>query len=224
MRAPMTRRRARLRKARRGDAARAAIAAGALLLAGLGVSSAALTDQANLNLGTEGIGFAGVFDIAVVTPDGLVEQATEPTGYDWAVPDADQLVPGHEISTDVSVFNNTERLAADVTFALVLRNGDGTVSPGVPNIAPLLRFSAVNAAGDPLFTDVTWDQATASLGTLAARDLDPLADGDPYVAGAAGTATSFTLTIAYPDAPGVENYNGGQAALGIRFHSSSVTP
>ncbi|MDQ1205231.1 hypothetical protein [Microbacterium sp. SORGH_AS_0862] len=219
-----TRRRRRLRRTRRWDSARALIAAGALLIAGFGVSSAALTDRANLNLGEDGIGFSGVFDIAVIRPDGLVEQATEPAGYDWVVTGAERLVPGHEITTDVSLFNNTDRLAADVTFSIVLRNGDGTVAPGVPNIAPLLRFSAQDASGDPLFTGVTWEQASASLGTLGARGLDPLSAGEAYTPGASGSDTSFTLTISYPDAPGVEDYNGGQAAIGIRFHASSVTP
>lgn len=212
------------RPARRHREIAALVAAcGGLLLAAVGISSAAYTDLANLNLGADGVGLAGRFDLAVVLPDGSVEQADVPDGYDWDVPDAASLVPGHEVTTVIPVFNNTELLRADTTFELVLR-GDGAVGDGIPNIAPLLRFTATDAAGQTLFSDVPWDQAAGSLGVLAARGSDSLAEGDAYEPGAPGSETSVTLTIAYPDAPGVEDYNGGQAAVSVRFHATSVAP
>ncbi|MDQ1129963.1 hypothetical protein [Microbacterium sp. SORGH_AS_0888] len=218
------RERRRTRRRTATAALRVGLAFGAVAITGLALSSAAYTDRANLNLGGAGIGFDGRFDIGVVLPDGTVEQADGPTGYDWIVAGAEELVPGHSVTTEIPVFNNTERLAADTTVSVVLRNGDGTVAPGVPNITSFLRFSAVDDAGTTLFTDATWDQAHASLGALEVRGAAALAQGDAYVAGQVDSARTVTLTIAYRDDPGVEDYNGGQAALAVRFDAASERP
>jgi len=212
------------KRSHRSGRRRLAVSAGVLLLAGTLVSSAAFVDQATLNLGGGGIGFPYTFDIGAVLPDGTVEQADTDAGYDWVVDGAQTLVPGGSVSTTVPVFNNTPTLAADTTVEVVLRNGDGTVAAGIPNITPFLRFSATDQAGTALFTDVTWDAARATLGLLAPRGAAELSAGDAYTAGQVGSEGAVTLTIDYLDVPGVEAFNGGQAALALRFDATSVAP
>lgn len=209
---------------RRSGRARLAASAGILLTAGTLVSSAAYVDEANLNLAGTGIGFPYAFDIGAVLPDGTVEQADTDAGFDWVVTGAEALVPGGSVTTTVPVFNNTPTLAADTVVEVVLRNGDGTVAAGVPNITPFLRFTAQDQDGTVLFTDVSWDAASGSLGLLAPRGADALSAGDLYAPGAAGSEGAVTLTIDYVDEPGVEDLNGGQAALALRFDATSVAP
>lgn len=184
---------------------------------------ATLTDQANLNVGADGVGSPDRFDIGVVVADGTVEQADGVDGFDWVVPGAQELVPGHTLTTEIPVFNNTPKLNAETSFRLVLRNGDGSVAPGTPNITPYLRFTAT-VSGVEVFSDVSWEDATGSLGQLLARGDAPLVQGDAYVPGAAGSEERLELTIAYLDEAGVEQLNGGQAALAVRFDAESVRP
>lgn len=209
--------------ARRTGRLRLVASAGVLLAAGALVSSAAYVDQANLNLGG-GIGFPHAFDVGLVLPDGTVEQADTDAGFDWAVTGAETLVPGGSVTTTVPVFNNTPTLAADTVVQVVLRNGDGTVNPGVPNITPFLRFTAQDQDGTVLFEDATWDAAHGAVGLLTPRGSGSLAAGDTYAPGASGSEGSVTLTVEYLDEPGVEALNGGQAALALRFDATSVTP
>lgn len=203
------------------------IAAGALVI-GIGITVASVTtaaynDQANLNLGAEGIGFAHRFDIGVVLPDGTVQQADDPEGVDWAVEGASTLVPGRSVTTSIPVFNNTPTLDADTTFEVVLRNTDGSVAPATPNITPHLRFTA-EIDGAVLFSNVPWSDAHGALGELAARGSSALTEGDAYIAGAVDSERSLDLTITYLDEPGVEALNGGQSALSVRFNAQSVKP
>lgn len=198
------------------------------LVAGLAVTGANFVDFANLNLGNgsddSGIGSTGRFDIAVVTANGTIEQADGPNGFTWDIPNSANLVPGHEISTDIPVFNNSRNFGADTTVTMLLRNGDGRVDDQTPNIISFLRFTAEDEDGAILFEDVTWDQANGALGVLEARAAEPLTQGDTYVAGAADSATVVTLTVEFLDVPGVENVNGGQSAVALRFDAESVTP
>lgn len=201
-----------------------ALAAGALLLGTVALSGASHVDQANLNLASGGIGFPHRFDIGVVLPDGTVEQADTDAGVDWVVPRAHELVPGHSVTTAIPVFNNTPTLGADTTFEIVPRGADGAVGPQIPNITPVLRFTARTADGTVLFSDVGWQDARGALGVLTSRADDALVAGAAYVPGTAGSEETVTLTIEYPDVPGVEELNGGQSALAVRFHATSVAP
>lgn len=221
----------RVRHARNGHRlgwVRVVLAGGVLLAATASLTAAAITDRAGLNLGSgadsSGVGSLDRFDIGVVTPTGTVEQADGPAGYDWTVSGAETLVPGHEVTTVLPVFNNAETFGADTTMTVVLRNGDGRVSDSVPNITSFLRFSAKTSDGTVLFADARVAGARAALGVLAPRGTSALAQGDTFVAGAAGSSTSVTLTIRYVDEPGVEKYNGGQSAVAVTFAASSVKP
>ncbi|MFC6356465.1 hypothetical protein [Luethyella okanaganae] len=201
------------------------LASGALLGIGALFTAAAYNDTANLNLGSgtssSGIGYPNRFDIGIVLPDNTVEQADTASGFDWTIAGSDQLVPGSSITTTIPVFNNTPDLRAAVDFKVLLRNTDGSVGPGVPNITRFLRFTA-SRNGTALFSDVTWNAASGTLGTLAARGSTALAEGAVYTNGAAGSSTPLILKISYLDVPGVEAYNGGRSALRLRFNASSV--
>ncbi|MGO4431729.1 hypothetical protein AB4Y88_00065 [Paenarthrobacter sp. RAF9] len=211
---------------RRPGGTRLAIVGATLIigvLASVGATAASFVDRANLNISSEGIGSPYRFDIGIVTPANTVEQADGPNGYDLSVNGAAALVPGHSVTTTIRVFNNTPELNAATTLSLVARNGDGTVAAGIPNITPYLRFTATTSAGT-LFSAVKLDQATASLGQLAARQAAPLIAGATYTPGPAGSQSDVTLTIDYLDAPGVEALNGGQSAITVKFDATSVHP
>lgn len=203
---------------------RLVLAAGALAIAAAAVTSAVSTDFARLNIVGDALVETPRFDIGVVRENGTVEQADTEAGFDWAVAGAADLVPGKSVATTIPVFNNTSNLKADTTFKIVLRNGDGKVAAGVPNILPFLRFDASDEAGNVLFSNVTWDQANGSLGVLEPRWGAVLNQGDAYTPAADGSAKKLKLTIKYVDGPGVENFNGGQTAIAVHFDASSVSP
>lgn len=197
------------------------LAALTLTTAGLAaVTFATLTDEASLGLGTTGVGFAHRFDIAVVLPDGSVEQADSAGGYSWRVAGAETLVPGRSVKTTIPVFNNTPNLAAAVDIEIVL-SGDGSVG-SAPNITKFLRFTAKDSAGTVLFHDVGWATAKADLGVLAARGGAALSQGGTYAAGATGSEDTITLTIDYPESTDTEDYNGGLSAFSVRIHATST--
>lgn len=200
------------------------LAAGVLAAATVAGTSAAATDFARLNFVGESLVESPRFDIGVVRDNGTVEQADKDGGFDWAVSGATDLVPGKSVATTIPVFNNTSNLKADTSFQIALRNGDGRVSAGVPNILPFLRFSATDEANKVIFTDVTWDQAKGALGVLEPRWGAVLKQGDQFSPAADGSLKKLNLTIKYVDGPGVENYNGGQTAIAVRFDAVSAAP
>lgn len=201
---------------------RIALAGGGVLLAAAVATLASFTDFANLNLGPEGsgIGNPNRFDIAVVLPDGTVEQADSDDGYNWDIPGAELLIPGGTIETAIPVFNNSANITGAVTVSLDLLNGDGSVGDR-PNITEFLRFTA-HRDGVELFTDKPWAEAQADFGKLEARDGDPLAQGDPFVAGAANSVGTLELSIEYLDAPETVDFNGGQSAFRVHFGAEST--
>ena len=142
-----------------------------------------------------GIGFPHTFAIGVVAADGTAEPADAEAGVEWLVEGAGTLVPGRSVSTVVQVFNNTPTLDADTVLEVVARGGDGALAEGIPNITPHLRLSAQDQDGVVLFSDVPWEQARGSVGRLVARGSDPLAAGEPYTTGPAGSERQITLTI-----------------------------
>ena len=200
------------------------LTAGVLVAATVAVTGATSTDFARLNFVGATLVESPRFDIGIVRADGAVEQADKDGGFDWAVAGASDLVPGKSVSTTIPVFNNTYNLKADTSFQVVLRNGDGRVAPGVPIILPFLRFTATDETNKVIFTDVTWDQAKGALGVMEPRWGAVLNNGEQFTPAASGSAKKLNLTIKYIDGPGVENYNGGQAALSVRFDAVSAAP
>ncbi|SDQ49948.1 hypothetical protein [Leucobacter chromiiresistens] len=192
----------------------------ALTVAGATVTAAALQDDARLNV--TAVGFDGVFDVGVVTPEGTVEQADGDAPYLYPFPAGATLLPGGSVTAEIPVFNNTNGLAAATDFQVQLLNEDGRVDAATPNITPFIRFSAVNPAGELIFENVTWDQAKGSLGVLSSRGAEPLSPGASFTEGADGSKGVLALTVSYLDADGVRELNGGQSAFAIRFDASSV--
>lgn len=203
---------------------RLVLAGGGLVLAASVATLASFTDVANLNLGNgadgSGIGNPEKFDLAVVLPDGTVEQADTDAGYNWEVPGAETLIPGGTIATTIPIFNNSARIDASIAVSLVLLNGDGSVAER-PNITQFLRFSATRD-GVELFAERPWSEAQGEFGILSARDADPLNPGDPFTEGATNSAGSLELTIDYLDLPETENFNGGQSAFRVHFGAEST--
>lgn len=193
---------------------------GALALGGIGATGASFTDLANAGLGS-GLGSPDPFDIAVVDGQGRVLQAGGPDGAEWAIPGADELLPGHAVTTAVTVFNNSPRLPAELELSIVPRTGGTQVSPSVPDITPHLRFTATLPDGTVLFEDVALAGATAALPALDRSDRAAQAEAAIHEPAATASSTAVTLTIDYLDEPGVESLNGGQSALALRFDATS---
>lgn len=203
---------------------RLVLTAGVLTAATVAGTSASATDFARLNFVGDRLVESPRFDIGVVRDNGTVEQADKDAGFDWVVAGAADLVPGKSVATTIPVFNNTSNLKGDTSFQIVLRNGDGRVAAGVPDILPFLRFSAMDENSKVIFSDVTWDQAKGALGVLEPRWGAVLTQGEKYTPAAAGSEKKLNLTIKYVDGPGVENYNGGQTAIAVRFDALSAAP
>ncbi len=208
-------RRADRPRARRAGRTRTVLAAvGIVALVPLGITIAAYSDDAGLGLAASGIGSVDRFDIGLVS-SGTVVQGDGMPGALWTVEGAERLVPGGAIDAQVKVFNNSPRLPADTTMTVVVRDVTG------PDITPHLRFTATAGDGTVLFERVAIDEATGSLGSLAARGAPALVEGDAFSQAAPGSAELVTVRIEYLDVPGVEALNGGRSALDLRFDASS---
>ncbi|WP_197425754.1 hypothetical protein [Microbacterium hominis] len=213
----------RRRRATRRNAVAVVLSGGLLLAGAVSVSAAALADRASLNLSgeaSEGIGFDGTFEVALVDQTGLVHVAPSSAPLSWPVAAGDELMPGGTVSVDIPVINNTERLGAEVAVTVVSQ-GSGSADP---DITPWLRFTATDAAGAVIFADATLAEATGTLAVLAPRGAAPLADGAAYIAGATGSAGAVHLEIHYLDEPETASLNGGRSLLSVRFGAASVTP
>lgn len=201
---------------------RMALALSSALLIGLvTATTASYTDHANVNLGGAhgGIGMSERFDIAVILPDGTVEQADNQDGYNWPIDGADTLIPGSTIHTEIPIFNNTPRAIAETSFSVQLLNDDGSVGEA-PNIIEFLRFTA-RVDGKEVFSSVPWEEAHGAIGNLEPRNASALSAGDPYKAGSHGSERKLTLEIKYVDDPRTVDYNGGATALKVNISSIS---
>lgn len=207
-----------------------ALAVGGLGAVGAAVTptGAALRDVAGLDA-TVGSGVR--FDIGLVQ-DGVLRQA-EGDGVSWQVDGAGSLLPGHVVTFDVPVVNNGP-YDADVVLAVADRYAE--TASGGPGSDPvgLYRWSVADAqtgavlAGTPaapLTSTVTTAQVGAAVGALhlAGRSQPPVADGAPWAAdpAAPGDHRVLRVTIAYPDTPASQAFNGGRSALALVFTGSS---
>lgn len=214
---------------RRSGGMRVALAAGALLGAGSLITWATFSDSALLNLGAggEGIGSSSKFDIAIVDPAGIVQQADPAAGLAWEIADAANFVPGRTLETEISVFNNSQTYEGELSIT-VQPTGDGSVGDS-PNITRFLRVSALDRdSGEVIFGNpsdpaggLPLAEAEGLVGALAARGDASLEEGDEYTPGAAGAERIITLLMHYRDAPETADYNGGQAAIRVLFDAQS---
>lgn len=216
------------RRDRRPGLVRLGLAGGAVLGGGALLTLASFTDFASLNLGGGGgIGSSSKFDIALVHADGTVEQADTDEGVAWEIADAASFVPGRTLTTAIPVFNNSQTYAGELSLAIEA-TGDGSVGDS-PNITRFMVFTAVDReSGEVLFGDpaepargVALSAAAAVVGDIAARGAAALADGDDYAPGAAGSERTVDLFMHYLDSPETAAYNGGQAAVSVRFDAQS---
>lgn len=205
---------------------RALFATGMLVTLLVVPTSAAFTDQANLNLGTAGLG-SGTFDIGVVTGT-VFRQAATPGVVLVPLTGADALVPGRTVTVDVRVANNSP-YPATLTIK-VLAGGianDGAVA-GKPNITGFLRFSVQDLSNSAYIIGgatpaaaVALASATGTTDPLSPRGAAAVADGANWTAGAVGSDRVLRLSIVYPDTPATSTYNGGQSALQLSVTGAS---
>lgn len=195
-----------------------------VLVAGTVATAAAFTDSAHLDLGAEGVGSADPFGIVLVDAGGVAHDAEPGTPMPVDVPDRDALVPGRTVQAEVRVAANHPALAAAVLATVA-----GEPVAGTPDITPYLRITVLGPGGVVLLgggADAPEDGVVlgtpADLGVLAARGADPVEDGRPWTAGAAGSDTVLTVLVHYLDDPATTALNGGLARLTVRFDATSV--
>ncbi|HEY0187622.1 MAG TPA: hypothetical protein VGC67_09060 [Cellulomonas sp.] len=191
-------------------------------------TQAVLRDDAGLNTA---VGSAARFDIALVQ-DGVLRQAGD-AGVSWTVDGAGSLVPGRTVSFEVPVVNNgpydaTVQLAVEDRYAETATSGAGS------DPIALYRWSVADAetgavlAGDPadpLTSTVTAADLGDALGPfdLTARTLAAVGEGQAWPGDPAspGDHRVLRVTIAYPDTPESEPFNGGRSELALTFTAVS---
>lgn len=190
-----------------------------------GDTSAAYTDHANVNTSTTGIGSSDPFDIGLVQ-DGTFRQA-EGDGVAWEL-DADQLIPGTTVEAVIPVTNNGD-YPADVSLRVEDLHDEATT--GRPDPIGLYRWTVADAttgevlagSADPIDSTIGADALADALAPLhlEARGARPVADGAAWTPGTDGSVRDLRVTIAYPDTPESEAYNGGSSRLRIVFAAQS---
>lgn len=214
---------------------RLVLSIGAVAGVGALVTAASFTDFANLNLGngTDGSGIgAGTFNMQVVGTDtagvpvvGTWQEANLPEGVDVAIPGADTITPGDTIEVTLPYRNASAALGADID--LWLNEVPGQASS--PAYLDALRFTILDGAGDPLISDVTFDELDA--GSDAEKiSLTEALPGSVLAAGADDAITVQVSLLDYDadnatgDADGTTNdvLNGGVAFVQLHWDAVSV--
>lgn len=205
-----------------------ALAAGAALMLTFAVfvdttatTSAAQNDRANVNLSEIAI---PKFAVGVLNPDGTVAEASADAPLPLRFAGGSQLIPGDTATSELTVFNNSERLTNLVSLAIETI-GDGSVEiDGTthPNITKFLRFTVSDADGKTLLDNVTVEDAELALPDLAARERAELEPGDTFTDGADGSAMTLRIRIDYVDDPETVDYVTGLSALALVLSATSA--
>jgi hypothetical protein len=209
---------------RRSSRKRAFLALGAVVAVGAGITAAAFTDFANLNLGANGIG-ADQYNIQVVDTDpvtgtqlpGEWQEANTVAGAPIELVGAQTLYPGSApISVDIPVRNASTSLGSTLTLSLA-QLPDAGADVTDPNYLSSLRFSYSQSATSVDGTAITGTDLTyAQLNAVALNGL------------AAGEESSVTITVRLLDqaesgaAFDDNSLNGSKAFIQAQFNGTSV--
>lgn len=202
---------------------RAFLALGAVVAVAAGVTAAAFTDFANLNLGTNGIG-TGVYNIQVVDTDpvtgaqipGQWQEADSIAGAPIEIVGADTIFPGSApISVAIPVRNASTALNSTLTLTLA-QLPDAGADVTDPNYLSSLRFSYDQPATSLSPTAISGTDLTFT--QLNAITLNSLAAGEE----SSVTITVRLLTQAESGAVFDDNsLNGSKAFVQAQFNGSS---
>lgn len=209
---------------RRSSRKRAFLALGAVVAVGAGITAAAFTDFANLNLGANGIG-ADQYNIQVVDTDpvtgaqipGTWQEANTVAGAPIELVGAQTLYPGSAaISVDIPVRNASASLGSTLTLSLA-QLPDAGADVTDPNYLSSLRFSYSQPATSVGTTAVAGTDLTfAELNAVALNGL------------AAGEESSVTITVRLLDQAESgatfddNSLNGSKAFIQAQFNGTSV--
>lgn len=209
---------------RRSSRKRAFLALGAVVAVGAGITAAAFTDFANLNLGANGIG-ADQYNIQVVDTDpvtgaqiaGSWQEADTPEGAPIELVGAQTLFPGSApISVDIPVRNASTTLDSTLTLTLA-QLPDAGANVTDPDYLSSLRFSYAQAATSIDAAPVSGVDLTFA--ELNAVDLNGLA---------ANEESSVTITVRLLDqaesgaAFDDNSLNGSKAFIQAQFNGTSA--
>ena len=213
------------RPARFSARKRAFLALGCIVAVAAAVTAAAFTDFANLNLGADGIGSPGQFNIQVVDTDpvtgaqipGQWQEADTAAGAPIELVGAQTLYPGSApISVTIPVRNNSTGFDSTLSLSLA-QLPDAGANVTDPNYLSSLRFSYSQPAtalspAPASATDLTFAQ-------LNAVTLNELAAGEE----SSVTISVRLLTQAESGAAFDDNsLNGMQAFVQAQFDGASL--
>ncbi|MFZ4895388.1 hypothetical protein ACL9RL_13135 [Plantibacter sp. Mn2098] len=190
-----------------------------VLFGGLGVTSAVMTQRANVNVA--GIG-TGRFEHGVVSSAGLAQAASADAPYALSVDGAETLLPGGAVTADVTVFNNSPTVASTLDVFVEAR-GDGAVG-SAPNITPHLRLSVFDEDGTVLLDGAGVGTGLDTRVQLAARGQESIRPGEAFRAGAEGSVRTLRVQIAFERTAESVRLGGGLAGLDLRLVGTSTVP
>lgn len=204
---------------------RAIIAFGSLLGIAALATSAAFTDFANLNLGSNGIG-TDSYNIQVVGTDpvtgeiaqGTWQEADTTEGAPIAIVGAETMFPGSApITVDIPVRNTSANIASSLGLGLV-KIPDAGQNVTDPNYLSSLRFDIEQPATSRNAVAFTaTDKTFAELASLALNELDGLEESNVTIT--IRLLDQATSGAAYED----NALNGKKAFIQAQFTGSSVS-
>lgn len=217
-------------RARRRPPRRLLAAGGLLAVAVLAVPSTAASfrDDAFLQLQD----LSSTFQIGTVhIPTGTVQGAGPGTSMTLAVAEESRggYLPGTTAVAPIRVFNNSPHLGAQLDLAVAAAPGTDEALASAIRVSAHAAFDdgegvdLLGTPGDPAASTVTLAEASAVLErALTPREADPLADGDAFALGTAGSCVTVTVHLYLAPTPELAGRSSGSPAVTITLGGSST--
>ncbi|OFI36845.1 hypothetical protein BIU82_12335 [Arthrobacter sp. SW1] len=212
-------------------AASTLVGAAAVVILASGVFTAAATQAAYDDHARLSTTATGSFELGLLDSEGR----TVLPGKDqlrFTFPDTTGFVPGSTAELGVNLFNNS-RASGALLGAKVETDAAGAGKNGAGKDPAQLRFSAAAISGGQkttLFGDPAHPESGVpgaaipeSTVRLAARQADPLPDGQPW-AGPDASRTRLVLYVHFPDTPGKGKQDSAASRLTLSLHGQSLSP
>ncbi|WP_431837692.1 hypothetical protein [Cellulomonas sp. Y8] len=217
-------------RARRRPSRRLLAAGGLLAVAVLAVppTAASFRDDAFLQLQD----LSSTFQVgAVHIPTGTVHALRPGTAMTLAVAEEARggYLPGTTAVAPIRVFNNSPHLDAWLDLTVAAAPGTDEDLAGAIRVSASATFDdgqtvdLLGTPADPAASAVTLAEATAVLDrALTPREADPLAEGDRFALGTAGSCVTVTVFLHLAPTPELADRSSGSPAVTITLGGSST--
>ncbi|MCI0159357.1 hypothetical protein KNO15_21865 [Leifsonia shinshuensis] len=213
------------------------VVAGLIAVAAVAIAAgptySALTAGADLVVGAGGTGdgpaagSSGPIDLVTIDDRDIATPSNGSAAFVPLAPD-DRYEPGRTFRLGVGVADNDPDVAAAITVAVVPVDSAGTGQVGAsPNATPQLLVTVVDTTtGEVLIGSSATDarrgapvaEASGMIGHLAARDADPLDDGDRWSRGAAQSRHDLEVLVYRPDGPAAREPTGARSDVALMLY------